>query len=269
MNVLGFLPLALAGFLPSAALAAAVQDAGAWLVERNEVRHEVAEHRAVTVRNPWGNVVVRPGDEEELLVLSLAQRHRDDPRVSAVTFGEEGDSVVVRVEYPEIAIAEPVGEWERRRVDLTVLVPPESSLTVVTEDDDIEVKGVHGPFSATSVRGAIRALVGGRVEASTEHGELAVHFLNTAWSGPSRLTTRTGPITAELPAGGAARVSFRTSGSLTTDYSVTIDRDPASGLKTGTAAVGEGGPVLAIESDRGPVTLMASPVPEGAAGEVD
>lgn len=262
--------LALLGAASAPAADVPVPDSAAWLVERVQTHHAVAEGGAVSVANPWGNVIVRAGDEGDLMVLSLAQRHRDDPRTAEVAVVEEEGGTAVRVGYPQVALPEPVEEWERRRVDLTVLVPPGSPLSVETADGDVEAKGLREPLRVDTRRGDVRILTGGPVDAVSEHGEIDVHFLSMGWPGRSRLVTTTGPIVAELPAGGAAEVRFRTSGPLTTDYSVAIDRDPASSLKSGTATIGAGGPRLEIESDRGPITLMASLVPEGsAAGEVD
>ena len=237
-------------------------DAAAWLVERAELRHEVTAGQSVTVRNPWGNVILRVGDEGELMVLSLAQRHRDDPRVARVEAAEGEAGALVEVAYPALAIAEPVEGWERRRVDLTVLVPSAAPVSVVTTGGDVEARGLRGPLRVETGRGDVSARVGGPLVATSEHGELRAAFLSTRWQEASRLTTTTGPIIAEMPAGGNASVRFRTAGMVTTDYSVDIERDESSSHKSGTATIGAGGPLLEIESERGTIAILASLVPE-------
>lgn len=239
-------------------------DAEAWLVERAELRHAVAAGQSVTVRNPWGNVILRVGDEGELMVLSLAQRHRDDPRIARVDVSEQAEGVLVAVAYPAVAMPEPVEGWERHRVDLTVLVPPAAPVSVVTTDGDVEAKGLQGAFRAETARGNVVARIGGPIIVTSDHGEVRVHLLSTRWSEVSRLATLTGPIVAAFPAGGQVDLRFRTAGRVTTDYSVEIERDDNSSQKTGSATIGEGGPVLEIESDRGSITLVASLVPEAA-----
>lgn len=253
-----------AALSPETAPEASDPDPEEWLVERTETRRAVAAEGPVSVVNPYGNVILRAGNEGEVMALGLAQRHRDDPRRAEVSLVEDGGGVAVRVAYPALAMPEPVEGWERRRVDLTVMVPPEAPVSVETDGGDVEARGLRAPLRIETGRGHVRARVGGEVVAVSEHGELLVQFLSTRWAGPSRLTTKTGPITAELPAGGNAHVRFATAGPLTTDYSVQIERDAASGRKNGSATVGDGGPLLEIESDRGAITLRASLVPEAA-----
>jgi hypothetical protein len=241
---------------------AGVPSAGEWVVERAETRGAVEAGRAVKVGNPHGNVVVRGGDEGEIMVLSLAQRQRTDPRHAEVAIRPGVEEVTVEASWAQAAPAAEGGEAERHRIDLTVLVPPGSAVSIETIDGDVEAKGLRAPLRVETVRGDVRAVVTGEVVAVSEHGALLVHFLSTGWQRGSRLTTTTGAITAELPAGGEATVTFHTAGSITTDYSVEIERDERSSRKTGSAVIGGGGKLLEIESDRGPITLMASLVPD-------
>ena len=260
MRRIAFLVLACA--LPVAAGEPSLDD---WQITRQEWTGKLGPESSVAIVNPHGDLRVRAGDAGEVSSLAVIQRHRDDPRQAAVATEEGEDGMRLEVRYPEAAAGEPLEipeAWRKRRVDLTVFVPKEASVSARTRTGLLELKGLAGDVEAESDRGDLRLRTAGSVRARTVYGEIFAQLRRTDGPGVSRLETLTGDIRVELPRGGRADVTLETRGEITTDYSIEIHRREGSQLKEGRATIGEAGLQLQLKSHSGAIGLIESTVPE-------
>jgi len=235
------------------------QDGDDWTIEKLEATQELGAARAVVVSNAHGDVRCRTTEDAEVFVLANIQRHKDDPRKAGVLVGEEGGRVTVEVVYPEPEDAGKITEeMERRRVDVTVLLPSSASLAVTTRDGLIEAKGLSKPFEATSESGRIVFKTSGVAHVKNGRGTIDATFRSTGWAEQVTLATVTGDVTVYLPPGAAALVEAETAGELSTDYSIEVEPHEQSSMKTAVAKIGEGGGRLSVRSEKGRIRLFRS-----------
>ncbi|MEM7354770.1 MAG: hypothetical protein AAF657_28435 [Acidobacteriota bacterium] len=248
-----------------------------WSIERKEWNGELAAGYEVEIINPYGDIRVRHGAGRELYFLATVQGHQDDPRKARVEAkakdSAEGSAdnsrgtTRIEVEYPneaELDLPQIPASWNKRRVDLTVFVPIDTDTTLRTLAGLAEVRGLEGDLDVSTETGDMRLRIAGGLRAKTVHGDILAQFRRTRWQDASRIESLTGTIRAELPSGGRAEVELETRGEITTDYSITIRRSEKSQLKQATAKIGVAGPSLSIKSNKGPIKLIESIVPEAA-----
>lgn len=252
--------LSLALLAPASSLGAqpAPED---WTIERTEWRDPELAATSVEVINLHGDVRVRAGDPVGVRLIALVQHHRDDPRAAEVAAEPTERGVRIEMRYPADPAGGAAAEWERRRVDVTVLVPPAAAVRVETATGLAEVKGLGSGVEARSRAGDIVVRAAGPIVARSDHGAIFAQPRRTDWPRPSRLETVTGEIRVELPRDGAAAVRLETRGEITTDYTIEIEPPGDGQLKRGTARIGAGGGALFLASDRGAIKLLRSPVP--------
>jgi hypothetical protein len=214
-----------------------------WRFDRSRWQGSIAVGGTVAIRNHHGNVYLRvvPGDQVE--VLAAIQHEAGDPeppeaRVEAV---EGGVEVVVRLN------AKKGGTAPYERVDLTVFVPPDSPLEVQTTAGDIEAKGFAAAGEYESETGDILVFSSGAIRAKTDRGAIVARLDGDDWQGARSFETVTGDIEVRLPSTASAAVELRTTGLISTDFSIEIDRPEGSRRKHGRALIGD--PL------RSPVTL--------------
>ncbi len=229
-----------------------------WTIERLETTREAGTARTVAVRNVHGDVRCRVGEDDELYVLANVQRHAEDPRKADVLVDQEGGRITVEVVYPEVTGGRITAEMERRRVDVTLLLPASASLQVTTADGLIEARGLSRPFAATSESGRVVFRTSGVAQVRNGRGTIDATFRATDWAEESTLVTSTGDVTVYLPPDAAARVTAETAGELSTDYSIEIEPHEHSSMKTAVARIGEGGGRLTVRSEKGRVRLLRS-----------
>lgn len=230
-----------------------------WKIERFDATHELGQATAVEIRNDYGDVRCRVSDHNELSVVANIQRHQDDPRKAEVRIGEEGERITIEVVYPpadDDEAARITAEMEKRRVDVSVLLPEKPRLVVETGDGLIEVKGLKAPLDASTRNGRIVARTASTVRARSVHGPLEVTFRTTDWEEPSSLLSQTGDIAVWLPPEAAILVEAETLGELSTDYSIEIERRGPNDKKFAVARIGEGGGRRAIRSEKGKVRVL-------------
>ncbi|MCP4664351.1 MAG: hypothetical protein GY856_53890 [bacterium] len=230
-----------------------------WKIERFDATHELGRASAVEIRNDYGDVRCRVTDQSELYVVANIQRHQDDPRKAEVRIGEEGERITIEVVYPPPGDDEAAGitaEMEKRRADVSVLLPEGPRLAVETTDGLIEVKGLRTPLDASSRNGRMVVRTASTVRARSEHGALEVTFRTTDWDEPSSLLSDTGDIAVWLPPEAAILVEAETLGELSTDYSIEIERRGPADKKFAVARIGEGGGRLALRSEKGRIRVL-------------
>ncbi len=233
-----------------------------WNISRQEWTSEIGEGSGVAIVNLHGDLRVRAGEPGEVYVLAVIQRHKDDPRHARVASEDDAGELDLEVLWAGGSPADIPEAWARRRVDLTVFMPPGARVKTRTNDGLVELRGLTGEIEAASVKGDVRVRAAGALKAYTRHGEVLAQFRRTDWSRASEIETLTGDIRVELPRGGRAGVRLETRGEITTDYSIEIHRQDGSLLKRGRAQIGEGGGQLTLKSNRGAIRLIESTVPE-------
>ncbi len=257
----------LLGFLATVVAAESPQAEESWKNTSRQWTETVASGKRVQVVNPYGDIYFRFGGyENQVEVVATVQRletHLPELKV-AFRHGDEGLDVTVAPEAPAGPVGAPSApgpEATRDRVDLAVFVPRGVALHARTGADRIEIKGLESDVTAESVKGEIRIVkVKGRVHARTERGQIFATLETGVSAEPQELSTHTGDITVHLWEDANTTVKIATSGEISTDYSLQVERrrfeEPG---KHAVAVVGRGGPELTLSSKRGNIRLLWLP----------
>lgn len=260
---------ALFALLGAAAADPPAVDVDGWTIERREWRRDATGVSRVVIDNPWGDVRVRPAPGAEAYLLANLQRHEDDPRPIEVALEVDGALLRLTVDHAAAEDAEPAG-WARRRADLTLFAPAAARLEVTTRHGLAEVRGATGPVRVRTDRGAISIVSSASVDAESVHGAIQADLRAARWAPASRFTTVNGDIFLTFARDASATVRIETRGTLTTDYSLTVDDVAESRDKTAVARIGGriGGRIGApgagaaaeviVRSTNGAVTLRRS-----------
>jgi hypothetical protein len=229
-----------------------------WLIERHEWRQETPGLAHLSVRNLHGDVRIRPSAGSEIYLLGLVQHHVDDSRMPDFEVREEGGELALEVTYPAGDLAAEPEAWKKRRVDVTVLVPAAVTLAIETDHGLAEVKGTTGDLTVRTTFGEIVTVTSGSVDAESVHGPIRSELRNSHWNSPPRFATINGEIRVQLPRTVAASARLETRGEITTDFSLAVTRDPATGHKVARAEIGLGGQQLSATSVNGAIKLLQS-----------
>lgn len=237
-----------------------------WLLETIQDAFEVAEGDVLHFRHDWGDVRIEAAETDRIHVTAIAQHHRDDPRAPMIRLvpGEKEHQLVV--EFAHLAIAENEA-WPKRRIDVGLTVPEGLELDVETSDGLIELDRARTMARLVSDRGDISYKGIASVFAHSERGKVVAMLYETGAGRRADLSTLTGDIRCILLEGARANVTLETRGTVTTDYSVEIEREPGSPLKRGRIRLGNDGTTIVLESQNGGIRLQAIIVPEGMPGE--
>ncbi len=233
-----------------------------WQIEKFNWQGPIGEGRALEITNDLGDVRARLSSDDQIYVSAVIQRHRDDPHEADVRIGEHDGRMTIEPTFATQQSFDPevlTEGMERRRIDLTVIVPLGARLEVRTRGGLIEAKGLESDVVASSTSGDVVVSILGSLQAHTERGEITATFKGTEWQEAPSLTTLTGDVSVWLPADADATVRAETSGLITTDYSIEIDSEPPpSEKKSATARIGKGRHELSIESTKGSVRILRS-----------
>lgn len=245
-----------------------------WRIERLERTWPLPETAAVRVDNPLGSLWVRTHKDGEVYLLAHVQRHRDDPRELDLQLVQRDEELSIEVSFTDAQIGAQIGAqtddqtdsasqpepeaWTKRRVDLTVFVPPATATRFSTRTGLLEVRGTRGPTQVETSSGEIKLRVHGAATARTENGDVLAQFLGTNWDRAVEITSTTGAIRVEMPRGGNAGVVVETRGEITSDFSTEIERVADSLLKRARLTVGENGQPMRLTSHQGPIKILQS-----------
>jgi hypothetical protein len=223
----------------------------------------------VRVSNPYGDVYARFGGYESQVEI-LATIQRLDHGLPELQVGRQRAGAGLDVSVAPGAKPDEDGTTDpsdadpsdrRDRVDLVLFVPQGATLEILTEADKIDVKGIEGDLSASSLSGDIRIRsVKGNVQAKSARGDLSVALETGVTDADQELSTETGEIEVYLWEDAAVNVAIATSGMISTDFSIEIEHRRAEEPgKRATAKVGQGGPNLSLYSKRGQIRLLRLP----------
>ena len=251
-----------------------------WRIEQLEWTGAPGDETPLEVINLQGDLRVRAGAVDRIEVLAVLQRHVDDPRGAEISVREPantGGSATetlqgarrIEIVTPDVATQRPAqipDAWRKRRVDITVIVPAGIPLALTTEKGTLQAKGLTAPMIARSTHGDLQLVSSAPVDAHSDYGRVQVELRGAAWSQGASLSTRTGTIRLRLPHGAAFRAELETRGDITTDYSITIERQGATELKKGRVLTDPDGPSLILRSDRGELQILEQWPPPIATG---
>lgn len=234
-------------------------------VERVERFASVAAGQVVTVSNPFGDVFARFGGYEGAvearaviqqfdaegprLVMAIEETPRG-PAVRVGTLGSDGKTLDL----------EPV-KGQKKRADLVIFVPQGAPLEVTTLDGRVEARGLKSDLRVRTRAGGVSVRsVQGNLDLASEAGSILATPELEGRSEVQRFTTEQGDISLILPQDGAFTVRASTTGWLSTDFSLEIERDPAEGTRRrGRGEFGAGRTQLEVTSQSGHLRLQVRP----------
>jgi len=234
-------------------------------LQRVEWVGEVEAGDWLRVDNGFGDVRLRFGGEKgKVEVQAMIQQLQAAPGSLDLTASklDEGSVALTVVERATGADQDgPASTARSGRVDLVILVPRGTQVSVRTVYGAIEARDLTGRLDLSSDSGSVELMsVHGPVMARSSRGEIRTYLAAGADAGPQKLETVTGDIRAFIPEGADLAVSAATSGELCTDFSIQIEhRRQEEPDKRATLTLGEGRQDLQITSKRGRICLLRSP----------
>lgn len=225
-----------------------------WLSEPYSWRGEVAPGAAVTLINEHGDLRVRGKPSDELEIVGYLQHHVDDGREIAVEPVRSEGGWRLDVRMAASAEEEVPADWSGRRVDLTVYVPWSSPLTVRTRDGVLEALDLRAPLVVETGSGELLAGGDGDLTVESRSGSVRVVLQEPDWSSTATIETFSGPVSVWARPDADTAVSLETRGTLTTDFSLDIERLDDS-LRRARARLGAATGTVRVTSYQAPLAL--------------
>lgn len=237
-------------------------DEGSWLHERRTVEMKSLDAQQVVVANPFGDVRVRGRESKALSLIANIQKRKANPAEAKIVREVKDGVLHIRVDFP----SEDQAAWRKppRRVDLTLVLPPTTPLSVNLERGYLEAKGLQGAFKARGTIGDMYVKTAGPVDLANRQGKITVVMKAKTPAGSSRVENVHGAISFHLHQDAGAEVAFRTRGKIITDFSLEIESERDKRLKRGRAVINGGGPLVTLISQGADVEigrlLMGTPL---------
>ncbi|MGB0133440.1 hypothetical protein [Dokdonella sp.] len=214
----------------------------------------LAKNQPVVIDNPYGDVRLRFGGYEHAVASHAVVQQ---PNGAAVIVLQPS---VVEGHY-RIAprLPEGVRITDDQRLDLVVFVAEGHSVTVRTEQGQIESRGIRADIDLQSTSGniAIRGTQGS-VQARTAGSGSVEASLGPAPAGSTqRLATRTGTIILAVDEKLDAELQMSTSAAFATEYSLQVEQLPGKEPnKTAKTTIGVARATIILQSLRGEIRLL-------------
>jgi hypothetical protein len=134
----------------------------------------VTEHPTVVVRNEYGSVAVRRGNEPYVVVKAILHGHWEGIE-NPVTYHQDNNTITITAHW----------QWQHaifgnaRQIDIEVTAPQESDLRLYTGYGSIYIDGIYGQTDASTGYGSI-AVDGltGQVDLKTGSGDISMRRSN-------------------------------------------------------------------------------------------
>ena len=216
-----------------------------WLIEKIDMSEPIKPDTSVIVSNLYGDLrirMIKDADDNRLPLTAIIQHHADDAIRPRIRY-DINDSAVISVTYPGPAGAQPAMHsttGPAPRVDIAVFIPQKSSIEAVTASGLIKIKGVKTNVRARSISGRIWISSSSSIDARSERGDISVVIKKPRWRGDVTIETTAGTATIRLPRKINAIVDLQTSGTISTDYSLSICRSATSHMKYARARIYHG-----------------------------
>jgi DUF4097 and DUF4098 domain-containing protein YvlB len=195
--------------------------------------------RVVNVHTTHGSITVKPYNGKEVIVETRSARSGKSGSTSATVDG------LKRVELPPrgLSVEEEDNVIEVRaggssEANLTITVPPDTSLHLRSSHGDVSAEGVTGEVEATNNNGEIRLTnISGTVVASTTNGSIKAVLDRVDPGKPLAFSSTNGNVDVTLPADFKANVKLRSlHGEIGSDFEIKFSGQPtqtSSGGKDG------------------------------------
>lgn len=245
-----------------------VLEAGETELERKQWKLPVKEGVLMTARNDFGDVRLRKGGRNrEMEVFAVFQQLREDGVRLEAEIRDDEFSIQWAHKPGKNPPPRPAGD--RSRVDLVIRVPEGTELMVETEGGLIEAKGLRADLDLRSRKGEIRfSGVQGRVRADNKIGSITGVLMPGIVKREEVFRTRSGAIELWLSPDAHRTVLLRTSGKMTTDFSLEIEHhDGEEPEKYARAEVGGGGSEIRLYSKIGDLSIRREVVVRSSQSE--
>ena len=239
--------------------------ATAWSAEPDAFRLDgfswhgpVAAGAVIDVDNRYGQIRSRAAQDGQVHVLAAIQRFAPIHDHFTVRVGGQPERLQIEV------VLDAEGPVGKGRVDLAVLLPPETTLEARTVDGLIKVKRFASALRARTESGAIKIVSEHPVRAHTRDGRIEAKLPARAWTGESALRSDSGSIRVQLARDASLELVARSGGALEADLdgAFTAGVERADGHLS--VVLGQGGGRLTVESASGDVTISTVQVPRVA-----
>ncbi len=133
---------------------------------RKELHFRVGKHPIISISNPYGPVVVRAGAQHEVLVTAVL--HSDKVELDQSKSRDRVD--IISHLLPGADAASGVVEFE-------IVVPPESNITLHSDNGRIHAEKLHGDVTVAGSDGPIEVVdcAGGHVHVRTLNGAVSLN----------------------------------------------------------------------------------------------
>ena len=234
-------------------------------IERREELAIVQPGSLVTVDNSFGDVRARFGGYTGQVEVRAAiqQFVAEGPRLQLEVVEVKGGLRVAVGERPDGAggLRTERQPGQKKRADLVLFVPRGVNLATTTREGQIEIRGLEGDVTARSASGAIHArAIRGDLDLASDQGSIVAVPQSLDRRAVQRFASVSGDITLHLDPRGHYTCRLSTRGRLSTDFSLTVEDDPADARRRrALAKVGKGTMTLAVTSRDGHVRLVRRP----------
>ncbi len=205
-----------------------------------------------------GGVAIIGWDRDSIAVTAHIQvraRTQEDAEAIARAIKIEASGATVRVASPGGGGA--VGRHQNWGVNLVVMVPRRTDLTISTENGPLSVEDVAGRMELETQNGPLSLSgVGGDVHASAQNGPLTVELLGTRWEGAGlQAETQNGPAELKIPDNYNAKIEFGTvNGPMDVGFPMTVTISGRVKDRISTT-LGSGGPPIRVVTTNGPMVV--------------
>ncbi len=238
----------------------------AWVLTTLKDSLAVTDGDTLSLRHAWGDVRLETAETDRIQVTAVAQHHSDDPRLPAIRFAAPAPGSArghrVLVDFAGLEVAEKAA-WTKRRIDVGILIPVGIAVEIETTQGLIEAKDVRQQATLTSTNGEITYQGTGDLVAHSQRGAIRAILKRTDNEHRVTLSSLTSDITCTILEGANAQVEVTTRGPITTDFTIEIERQTGSPLKSGRARIGAGGSSVRLESHSGTIRLQGLIAPQG------
>ena len=239
-------------------------------IERREQFSTLAPGTTVFVSNDFGDVRARFGGYDGVVEVRavLQQFASEGPRLEVELVASAAGLQVTVGDRPAGAktLRTERQPGQKKRADLVLFVPKGVHLAVATTDGEIQARGLRSDLRARSLSGAIEARsIRGDLDLASASGAIFAAPESLDRRTVQRFASESGNITLRLAEQGHFSCSAATRGRLSTDFTLTIEDDPAEPAgKRALATIGKGTTPLEVRSRVGHLRLKRRPSAEEA-----
>jgi hypothetical protein len=234
---------------------------------------EVSSGQVIEIKGVRGNIHAESTSGNEVEVLATKAGPNEGTSKVEIEVLQHRDGVTICALYPTIDdkrphVCSPGSDNEREfdnlglvffrnndvRVDFTVRVPAGVRFLGRTLKGQVEAASLKSDIEAFTINGNVRVSTDGNVMARSMTGSIDASLAGTSWTRPVDLQTVNGDIIVALPNGANTSVQGETtSGRITSDFPLTVDRKRINGV------IGNGAGSLRLKTETGSIKLQRTP----------